>query len=394
LFARALPAGQKVLAVTGSNGKTTVTALAGALCRAAGLSTIVAGNIGDAVLNVLEPIAATAAWPDVFVLELSSFQLETTTSLKPTAATVLNVTENHLDRYRGMDDYAAAKARIFAGNGTQVLNRDDPRSMAMRLPGRAVETFGSGVPESEEEWGLVDSAGKTSELWLARGGSLLLSAADLALVGPPQCTECARRDGVGIRRRQDFTRRPGRRCAVRRVAAPDAAHRRSGRCALRQRFESHYGGGNRGRAAGNVTSGDIDRRRRWQRPGFRASQNRGEAHCRTVLLIGRDAPQIERAMVGTPVEQHGTLDAAVARAFALARPGDAVFCRRPARASISSRTTSSAANALLRRCASTSKRNRWPRMRKEQAATATLRPFGVLKALARSARCRAIRERC
>ncbi len=91
LFARALPPGQKVLAITGSNGKTTVTALSGALCRAAGLATIVAGNIGDAVLDVLPAYSSGATpWPDVFVLELSSFQLETTWSLRPVAATVLN----------------------------------------------------------------------------------------------------------------------------------------------------------------------------------------------------------------------------------------------------------------------------------------------------------------
>jgi UDP-N-acetylmuramoylalanine--D-glutamate ligase len=130
LFARELPPDQKVLAVTGSNGKTTVTALTGALCAAAGLATVVAGNIGDAVLDVLERIVASDAshpWPDVIVLELSSFQLETTASLRPTAAAVLNVTDNHLDRYAGIDAYAAAKARIFAGGGMQVLNRDDPR---------------------------------------------------------------------------------------------------------------------------------------------------------------------------------------------------------------------------------------------------------------------------
>src|SRR5215204_3516321 len=102
LFARALPPAQKVLAITGSNGKTTVTALTGALCRAAGLDVAVAGNIGDAVLETLAAYDPGAcAWPDVFVLELSSFQLETTSSLKPTVAAVLNVTDNHLDRYTG-----------------------------------------------------------------------------------------------------------------------------------------------------------------------------------------------------------------------------------------------------------------------------------------------------
>src|SRR2546430_3493299 len=177
LFARALPPAQKVLAITGTNGKTTVTALTGALTRAAGLRTVVAGNIGDAVLDVL---AHYEGWPDVFVLELSSYQLETTSSLKPVAATVLNVTANHMDRYTGLADYAAAKARIFAHASVQILNRDDAIVRLMRLPGRTVQTFGAGVPLSEEEWGLVE---RDSGPWLARGGELLLPATALTLVG-------------------------------------------------------------------------------------------------------------------------------------------------------------------------------------------------------------------
>ncbi|TMG96340.1 MAG: UDP-N-acetylmuramoyl-L-alanine--D-glutamate ligase, partial [Betaproteobacteria bacterium] len=109
LFARALPPGQRVLAVTGSNGKSTVSALTGELVRAAGLSAAVIGNIGEPVLDALAEHEDGTRWPDVFVLELSSFQLETTTGLRPIAATVLNVTENHLDRYSGIDDYAAAR---------------------------------------------------------------------------------------------------------------------------------------------------------------------------------------------------------------------------------------------------------------------------------------------
>ena len=175
IFAQALPPAQKVLAITGSNGKTTVTALAGALCRAAGLTTVVAGNIGEAVLDVIAPFEAGQPWPDVFVLELSSFQLETTKSLTPVAAAVLNVTENHLDRYAGMVEYAAAKARIFGGGGVQVVNRDDPRSLAMRIDGRTVESFGATVPSAEGEWGLVEFHGAT---WLARGGELLVPHVD------------------------------------------------------------------------------------------------------------------------------------------------------------------------------------------------------------------------
>jgi UDP-N-acetylmuramoylalanine--D-glutamate ligase len=154
LFARALPPAQKVLAITGTNGKTTVTALTGELVRASGLSAVVAGNIGDAVLDVLDAFAPArgdgAPWPDVFVLERSSYQLETTDSLAPVAATVLNVTANHMDRYAGIADYAAAKARIFERAGVQVLNRDDAIVRLMRRPGRTVQTFGAGVPVSEE----------------------------------------------------------------------------------------------------------------------------------------------------------------------------------------------------------------------------------------------------
>jgi UDP-N-acetylmuramoylalanine--D-glutamate ligase len=110
LFARALPARQKVIALTGSNGKTTATALTGALLRAAGLTAVVAGNIGT---RSSMRCRMRMTGPDLFVLELSSFQLETTSSLAPIAATVLNVTDNHLDRYADIDAYAQAKARIL-----------------------------------------------------------------------------------------------------------------------------------------------------------------------------------------------------------------------------------------------------------------------------------------
>ncbi len=123
LFARALPPKQKVLAVTGSNGKTTVATLTGALLAAAGRSVEVVGNIGTPVLDALAAHESGTPWPDVFVLELSSFQLETTSHLAASAACVLNVSENHLDRYAGMDEYAAAKARIFSGGWTA-----DPQS--------------------------------------------------------------------------------------------------------------------------------------------------------------------------------------------------------------------------------------------------------------------------
>jgi len=136
-----------VLAVTGTNGKTTVTALTGHLLRSAGVDCEVAGNIAPPVLDAaLKRKAPPSAW----VLELSSYQLETTWSLAPRAATMLNLSEDHFDRYADLDDYGAAKARVFMGDGVQVLNRDDERSLAMALPGREVVTFGLDAPRGDD----------------------------------------------------------------------------------------------------------------------------------------------------------------------------------------------------------------------------------------------------
>jgi UDP-N-acetylmuramoylalanine--D-glutamate ligase len=120
----------RVIAITGSNGKTTTTALTAHLLDAAGVSTVACGNISPSALDALMASLDAALLPEVWVLELSSFQLETTQSLNADAATVLNVSEDHLDRYASLDDYARAKARVFAHASTvRVLNRDDEGSM-------------------------------------------------------------------------------------------------------------------------------------------------------------------------------------------------------------------------------------------------------------------------
>lgn len=149
LFARMrseFPKG-RVIAITGSNGKSTVTEMVGAMCRQAKIRTLVAGNIGLPILDALHEMeAGKRRRPDIFVLELSSFQLETTSSLNAEAAAVLNLSEDHLDRYPGMPEYANAKDRIFFGQGVQVLNRDDPRVLGMRKSDRRAFTFGLGEP--------------------------------------------------------------------------------------------------------------------------------------------------------------------------------------------------------------------------------------------------------
>jgi len=181
LFARQLVANDlrpttKVIAITGSNGKTTVTSMVEHLCKAAGLDAVAAGNISPAVLDVV--LARGVHQPEVWVLELSSFQLETTRTLHADAATVLNISEDHLDRYADIAAYSAAKARIFAGCGKQVVNRDDPRSLAMAR-GEAV-SFGLNLPGADGDFGIETAA---NDLWLIQGKQRLIKAGDLRIAG-------------------------------------------------------------------------------------------------------------------------------------------------------------------------------------------------------------------
>jgi UDP-N-acetylmuramoylalanine--D-glutamate ligase len=171
----------RVIAITGSNGKSTVTEMVGAMCRRAGVRTLVAGNIGLPILDALQEMDSGARRrPDIFVLELSSFQLETTYSLDAEAAVILNLSEDHLDRYPGIQEYAAAKRRVFLGNGVQILNREDPAVAAMREEGRRVYTFGTSEPWHEQDFGIRESEG---EAWLAQGRANLMPVSALKVSG-------------------------------------------------------------------------------------------------------------------------------------------------------------------------------------------------------------------
>ncbi len=169
-----------VLAITGTNGKTTTTALTGHLVAAAGKRVGVAGNISPAALTALMDAEYAAALPEVWVLELSSFQLETTATLNPLAATVLNISDDHLDRYIDLDDYSRTKARVFCGEGVQVLNRDDARVKSMAIAGRQIVSFGFDAPGDTHDFGLRDNRG---EPWLVQGDRFLLPVSELPLSG-------------------------------------------------------------------------------------------------------------------------------------------------------------------------------------------------------------------
>jgi len=328
LFARALPERHPpIIAVTGTNGKSTVTSLAGAMARAAGVDCEVAGNIGPAVLDALmrrEDIGRDAG---LWVLELSSFQLETTTSLAADAAAVLNITEDHLDRYRGIDDYARAKARVFSGDGIQVLNRDDPRSLAMALPGRKTSTFGLDAPRRAEDWGVLERGG---EPWLAQGANALLAVREMRLAGlhnaanalaalalcralglPLQPLLVALREFKGLPHRVELI---GEADGVRWYDDSKGTNVGSTVAALA------------GLAQGDtklvlIAGGDG------KGQDFSPLRSAVERSARGLVLIGRDAPLIEAAVAGAgvPIRRAASMDQAVALAAQAARPGDAVL---------------------------------------------------------------------
>ncbi len=316
LFARAATA--PVLAITGANGKSTVTALTGEMCRAGGLQTAVGGNIGVPALELLEqPV------PDVYVLELSSFQLETTWSLNARAATALNLTPDHMDRYRDLAEYAAAKARVFRGNGTMVLNADDARVLGMSVPGRRVVHFGLGAPLAAGDYGVRAHAGAE---WLVRGEERLLRASEVLLAGRHNLANVlaamalSETVGVPVAAQIEAVRRfRGLPHRTELVAEQDGV-----------RWINDSKGTNVGAtvAALNgmtaptilIAGGDG------KGQDFGALKPAVAAHARAVVLIGRDAALIAAALGAVvPTQRADDLPQAVALAQRLARPGDAVL---------------------------------------------------------------------
>ncbi len=334
LFARALkslrhtPNDPQVIAITGSNGKSTVTELTGHLCRAAHRRTVVAGNIGLPVLDALSETLSSDRLPDIWVLELSSFQLETTASLVADAATVLNLSQDHLDRYTGMAGYAAAKARVFGGEATdddrpiQVLNRDDPLVMRMARPDRRVWTFGLGAGAGEGEWGIVESDGT---FWLAEDDTPLAPLADLPIHGLHNAANAlaalALCRAVGLpyppllKALEGFKGLPHR---VQQVAQIDGVA-----------WYDDSKGTNVGATVAALNG--------FTRPVVLIAGGDGKGQdfaplgeavgkARAAVLIGRDAARIEAAIgAACPAHLAGSMEEAVSMAHALALPGDAVL---------------------------------------------------------------------
>jgi UDP-N-acetylmuramoylalanine--D-glutamate ligase len=328
LFAQSLPQDRrpKVIAITGANGKSTVTSMVGAMCRAAGLDTEVAGNISPAVLDVL--LQRKGQHPDIWVLELSSFQLETTSSLSADAATVLNISEDHLDRYSDINGYIAAKARIFRNDGqpsVQVLNRDDEYSASMALSGRILNTFGLNTPPpTDYDWGIDNS---DDGIWLMHGRQRVINANELQVTGLHNVANAlaalALCHAVGLpltpllNGLRTFTGLPHR---VQPIAEIN---------------DIVYYDDSKGTNVGAT----IAALQGLGRPAVLIAGGEGKGqdfaplypvvmqHARAVVLIGRDADKIAAVLqnCGVPVIHANDMADAVYQSTSLAQPGDAVL---------------------------------------------------------------------
>jgi UDP-N-acetylmuramoylalanine--D-glutamate ligase len=324
LFAQTLPTvpRPKIIAITGANGKTTVTSMVGAMCRAAELDTEVAGNISPAVLDVL--LQRQGKQPDVWVLELSSFQLETTSSLNADAATVLNISEDHLDRYADMDAYAAAKARVFMGSKVRVLNRDDVRSNAMAQAGNPCIKFGLDAPQGDDDWGVVREG---ADIWLAQGTQRVLRVSELQVAGMHNAANALA--ALALCRAIDLPLEPL--CAALR-AFKGLPHRVEKVAEINGvTYYDDSKGTNvgateaalsgLGRLSVVILGGDG------KGQDFSPLNSTVARHARAAILIGRDAGKIETALqgCGKTVAHARDLHDAVRQSAALAKPGDAVL---------------------------------------------------------------------
>lgn len=305
-----------IVGITGSNGKSTVTTLLGEMAKAAALRVAVGGNLGTPALDLLADDVA------LYVLELSSFQLDTVQSLKCAAATVLNVSDDHLDRHGNFEAYAAAKAHIYHGCDTAVVNRDDVVTLRDSSQCRVVTSFGLNQPTSGD-WGLVE---RDSGWWLAQGGDALLPVAEMKLPGLHNAANALAALALGtavglpreamLRTLRTFAGLPHRCAWVAEIAGVT--------------YYNDSKGTNVGAtlaalsglqcpvvllAGGQGKGGDF---RPWRAP--LAEKGRG------LILFGEDAARIGNE-VGDVVPQYPvqTLHDAVQQAAAIARPGDCVL---------------------------------------------------------------------
>ena len=320
LFAREVSANASVFAVTGSNGKTTTTALAGELAKRARSDARTAGNIGIPILDALAETPTCSTW----VLELSSFQLESTVSLRLESAAVINVTENHLDRYPSFFGYAASKERIFAHAERQVLNRADPWSISMRRVGVNAMTFGADRAENTNDFGIeADSAGQAlmhgqtpvlavDEMGIGGAHNAQNALAALALTHSIDVSLDAQRDVL-----RSFSGMPHRFQSIGSIDGVNIIDDSKATTVIATAAALSGNATPTWLIAGGDGKGQV----------FTALGRIASKSCKAVHLIGRDAPMIASALEasGVPHRIFTTLDEATNAALDGAIAGDQVL---------------------------------------------------------------------
>ncbi len=334
-----------VIGITGTNGKTTTTVLTTKMAQAAGKHAVAAGNIGPNAVTELDRYLQQDHLPEVWVLELSSFQLQTTTSLVPTAAAVLNITQDHIDWHGSFDNYIAAKKRIFAHPETvRVLNREDPIVMGFAEEGASMCTFGGDAPSRVHDWGLDhfdgiqwlvynedDSVALTKrkvlsgfveqrlmprEALLIRGRHNAMNAlAALALTVSAGLPLAPALKALSVYRGE-----PHRVQFVMTVDGVDYIDDSKG-TNVGATVAALQGLGSEGKKLVVILGGDG------KGQDFSPIAQAMQRYARAAVLIGRDAPYIEKALgaCSYPVEHAKTLPEAVERCRRLAQKGDVVL---------------------------------------------------------------------
>ncbi|MDR0244385.1 MAG: UDP-N-acetylmuramoyl-L-alanine--D-glutamate ligase [Burkholderia sp.] len=345
----------KVLAITGTNGKTTTTSLTGLLCQRAGKKVAVAGNISPAMLDRLANAIDETALPDVWVLELSSFQLETARTFAPDAAAILNITQDHLDWHGSFDAYAQAKGRIFGATTTRVLNRDDSAVMKFAPAAGAADaprtvTFGLNEPVQDGDYGLSRDNGIA---WLVE--AVDRDAPDEVTTTRRRKRDAAHTPDIAQKRLMpaDALRIRGLHNAANALAAFALARAIDLPAApLLHALREYRGEAHRVEVIATIDDVDYVDDSKGTNVGATVAALDGLAQkivliaggdgkgqdfaplaapvarwCRAVMLIGRDAPAIRDTLAetGVPLADHATLEGAVHAAADLAEPGDAVL---------------------------------------------------------------------
>ena len=316
LFVR--EAAAPVVGITGSNAKSTVTELVGQMAHTAGLNAGVGGNLGTPALELLDPAR------ELYVLELSSFQLERAGKLGLAVASVLNVSADHLDRHGSMPRYHQAKHRIFQGCGTAVVHRGDPLTVPPLAEGMEIVEWSLGEPDLKG-FGLRNDGGREM---ICHGFQSLMPAAEIGLAGRHNLGNALAALALGhaaglptaamLTALRQFTGLPHR-CQP--VADRNGV-----------RYVNDSKGTNIGAATAalNGLGGDHDvvliAGGQGKGADFRELRPAVQRHCRHVLVMGEDALPIARALDDiVPVERVQDIPEAVQRAAVLARPGDTVL---------------------------------------------------------------------